>query len=280
MLSLTAVAKRYKRGPWVVRDVSVDVTAGAVIRVDGRNGSGKSTLLRVLAGVTRPSRGTVHGRVATAYVPERFNAALPLTVRQYLTHLGRVHGVAGPDIDEAIDDWSARFGLTPFIRWPMASLSKGTAQKVALVQGFMARPPVLVLDEAATGLDRAARVALREAVGERQAAGAATVFVDHDPAAMAGLVTERWVVEASRVERRTDPAAAARADGTTMLIEVAGPRVAELLSATYDGLQHARLLESGAVELAVDAGSSDEVLRLVLDPALGLRVRRVEQAGR
>lgn len=57
-MRLDAVGKRYGlRQPWVVRDVSQDVAAGRLIRVEGPNGSGKSTLLRVLAGATMPSAG-------------------------------------------------------------------------------------------------------------------------------------------------------------------------------------------------------------------------------
>jgi ABC-type Mn2+/Zn2+ transport system ATPase subunit len=286
VLSLRTVAKRYeRRGPWVVRDVNLDVPPGAVIRVDGRNGSGKSTLLRVLAGVTRPSRGTVTGGVTTAYVPERFNAALPFTVRAYLTHLGRVQGIPDARIGPSIEQWSARFGLTPFDAWPLGSLSKGTAQKVALVQGFMARPAVLVLDEAATGLDQAARAALREAVDERRLAGDTTVLVDHDPAAMAGLVTERWLVDGARVERRTPadptpPATAVPGDTALAIIEVAGRQAAELLASPPAGVERARLLGDGSVELLVDPARSDDVLRTVLALPLDLHVRRVGEGPR
>jgi ABC-2 type transport system ATP-binding protein len=61
-MRLEAVGKRYgARQPWVVRDVSLDVAGGRLIRVEGPNGSGKSTLLRVVAGVTTPSRGRGRG---------------------------------------------------------------------------------------------------------------------------------------------------------------------------------------------------------------------------
>src|SRR5262245_4414867 len=60
---LEAVGKRYgARQPWVVRDVSLDVGPGRLVRVSGRNGSGKSTLLKVAAGVCLPSAGRVTGR--------------------------------------------------------------------------------------------------------------------------------------------------------------------------------------------------------------------------
>src|SRR5258707_10000900 len=70
---LEAVGKRYgMRRPWIVRNVSQEVAAGQLIKLEGRNGSGKSTLLRVIAGVSVPSAGRVTGRPRAGYVPERF----------------------------------------------------------------------------------------------------------------------------------------------------------------------------------------------------------------
>src|SRR5712692_4600106 len=86
---LDQVGKRYAIGqPWVLRDVSLEIRPGTLVRFDGRNGSGKSTLLRLIAGITTPTKGTVRGRPVTGYVPERFPPALPFTGRDYLTHLG------------------------------------------------------------------------------------------------------------------------------------------------------------------------------------------------
>ena len=74
----------------------------------------------------------------------------------------------------------------------MRALSKGMCQKIALAQALLSRPGLLVLDEAWTGLDVSARGALDDAVAERVAAGGAVLFVDHDPARLAGRDDERW----------------------------------------------------------------------------------------
>jgi ABC-2 type transport system ATP-binding protein len=227
-LRLEAVGKRYGlRQPWVVRGVSAGVPAGRLIRVAGRNGSGKSTLLRVVAGVSLPSAGKVTGRPHCGYVPERFPGGLPFSGREYLLHLARVHGLRGAAGRRLAEEWLDRLGAADHADQPLRSMSKGMCQKVALAQALLPSPGLLVLDEAWTGLDQAARAELDAAVTERVAAGGAVLFVDHDPARLAGREDERWNVDgAGGVAIRTGPAAAAapRARRLTIRLETADTR--------------------------------------------------------
>ena len=195
-MRLDGIALRYGlRDPWVLRGVSLDVPAGRLIRAQGGNGSGKSTLLRLVAGVCAPTRGSVHARPARrAYVPERFPAALPFTVQDYLGHLGRIHGLRGEEPQRRATALLERFGAAAFARTPLAELSKGTCQKVAVAQALLGSPELLVLDEAWTGLDQDARAELDTAVDERLAQGSTVLFVDHDPARLANRPILHWQV--------------------------------------------------------------------------------------
>jgi len=193
---LEAVGKRYgPRAPWVVRDVSAQLVAGRLIRLEGRNGSGKSTLLKVIAGVCLPSSGRVRDRPHVGYVPERFPGGLPFSAREYLLHMARVHGLAGPSARGRVDEWLERLGAAPYALAPMRSLSKGMCQKVAIAQALLPRTGLLVLDEAWTGLDAAARRTLEAAAASWAVAGGTVLFVDHDPARLAGRASERWQLD-------------------------------------------------------------------------------------
>lgn len=199
-MRLESVSKRYGlRQPWVIRNVSLDLPPGRLIRLEGKNGTGKSTLLRIASGVCLPSAGRVIGRPRTGYVPERFPGGFSFPAREYLTHLARVHGVRGAVIAARVNEWLERLGAAEFAASPMRSLSKGMCQKIAIAQALIAHPSLLVLDEAWTGLDQAARGALDAAVGERVADGGTVVFVDHDPARLAGLAHERWQLDGTGV---------------------------------------------------------------------------------
>ncbi|MWA14260.1 ATP-binding cassette domain-containing protein [Streptomyces sp. BA2] len=264
-LRLDGVGRRYAMGgPWVLRGVGLGIRAGTLVRIEGANGTGKSTLLRLLAGIDAPTEGRVAGRPRTAYVPERFPAALPFTAAGYLTHLGRIHGLAKGAAARGAEEWLERFGAGSYSRTPLSELSKGSSQKVAVAQALLAAPELLVLDEAWTGLDAAARDELDRAVAERVADGGAVVFVDHDPRRLSGTVDVTYAVVGSAVNLRTpdgtSPEAAA-SEGPSVVIEAQGPPGAAPPPVPGAVTGHS---PEGALRLTVAATHSDVALRALL----------------
>ncbi|MEV0634166.1 ABC transporter ATP-binding protein [Streptomyces sp. NPDC050619] len=259
-LRLDNVGRRYGlRGPWVLRGVDLTLRPGELVRVEGTNGTGKSTLLRLLAGIDAPTEGRVTGRPRTAYVPERFPSALPFTPAGYLTHLGSVHGLSRAAAARAADEWLHRFGAAEYARTPMAQLSKGSSQKVAVAQALLAEPELLVLDEAWTGLDTAARAELERAVAERTAAGASVVFVDHDPRRLAGTPDATYTVSDSALNHRTEKATSA--SGPHVVVEAQGPAGERPPSVPLTSLEEST---PGTYRLTVPASHSDLLLRTLL----------------
>ncbi|MFI9344515.1 ATP-binding cassette domain-containing protein [Streptomyces sp. NPDC052773] len=264
-LRLEGVGRRYgPRGSWVLRGVDLSVPPGALIRVEGANGTGKSTLLRLLAGLDAPTEGRITGRPRTAYVPERFPPALPFTPVAYLRHLGAVHGLSRAAADRAAGVWLERFGAGAYAHVPLRELSKGSSQKVAVAQALLADPELLVLDEAWTGLDAAAREELERAVAERTAAGGAVVFVDHDPRRLAGATDAVYVVRDGALHRRrTDDTAASLPTGPQVVVEAQGPPGAPL-PAEAGRIVTAAGTGGGTQVLTAPATHSDVLLRVLL----------------
>ncbi|MFF8788779.1 ATP-binding cassette domain-containing protein [Streptomyces sp. NPDC015125] len=292
-MKLDGVGRRYGvRGPWVLRDVQLDVPAGALLRIEGTNGSGKSTLLRLLAGIDRPNAGRITGRPRSAYVPERFPPALPFTAVGYLTHLGRIHGLRGPEAGRRATEWLARFGAAAHARTRLAELSKGTSQKVAVAQALLAEPELLVLDEAWTGLDQGAREMLNRAVAERVADGGTVVFVDHDPQRLAGAADARYRVADGRLlaHEQSGPAggAAPVPAGPRVVIEAEGAPGAPLPGGPERTPAGAPRLPGGpeivprpdgTTRLTVPAVHSDALLRALLTARPPWHIRSVTSAG-
>lgn len=275
-LCLTAVGRRYGvRGPWVLRGVDLAVAPGTLVRIAGANGSGKSTLLRLLARLDAPSEGRVTGRPRTAYVPERFPSALPFTAAGYLTHLGTLHGLGRKAAVRAAHTWLERFGAGAYAGTAMARLSKGGSQKVAVVQALLGDPELLVLDEAWTGLDAAARAELDRAVAERTAAGGAVVFVDHDPRRLAGAPDATYTVADGALRSRTGSAGPA-ADGPVTVVVVQGPPDGPLPPEAVRAAVAAEEQAPGSHRLTVPASHSDVVLRALLTARPSWHVVRVD----
>jgi len=257
----------------VLRGVDLALPARALVRVEGANGTGKSTLLRLLARIDAPSEGRVTGRPRTAYVPERFPAALPFTAAGYLVHLGRVHGLRAAEAAARADRWLTRFGAAAHARTPLAELSKGTSQKVAVAQALLAEPELLVLDEAWTGLDTEAREVLDRAGAERVAAGATVVYVDHDPRRLAGAVDAAYRVEGLGL------AAAPLATGfePRVRIEATAPPGTPLPPG-LPGAPAYTLSDDGTARLTVPATHSDALLAALLSARPRWHIGCVQQA--
>ncbi|MFE7116744.1 ATP-binding cassette domain-containing protein [Streptomyces sp. NPDC057654] len=298
-MRLRGVGRRYGLGgPWVLRGVDLDVPPRSLLRIEGANGTGKSTLLRVLAGIDAPNAGSITGRPRTAYVPERFPPALPFPTSGYLAMIGRVHGLGRAAAQRAAAEWLDRFGAGAHARTPLAELSKGTSQKVAVVQALLAAPELLVLDEAWTGLDHAARDILDEAVRDRVADGGAVVFVDHDPRRLAGAADAVYRVGADGRVAAAEPAEQGGPEGrggaaTAATADTADPRVRIRVRIEAQGPPGATLPpdlpgapayepeRDGTVGLTVSAAHSDAVLSALLAtrPAWHIReVVRIEKA--
>lgn len=262
---MRGVGRRYGlTGPWVLRGVDLALPARSLVRVEGANGTGKSTLLRLLAGIDAPTEGRITGhRPRTAYVPERFPAALPFTAAGYLVHLGRIHGLRRTEAAGRAEEWLTRFGAAEHARTPLAELSKGTSQKVAVAQALLAEPKLLVLDEAWTGLDTEARDELDRAVAARVAAGSTVVFVDHDPRRLAGTVDTVLRVEATGLAEAAPAPPPGTRPGPRVRIEVTGPPGTPL-PAGLPGAPVQTAAGHGALRLTVEAAHSDALLSALL----------------
>ena len=164
----------------VLDKVDLDLAAGEVVAITGGNGSGKTTLLRILVGVARPSSGTIADRPReVGYVPEYFPDDDGLTALSYLTHMGRLRGLATKDSADRAGRLLDRLELAGGRTTPLRRLSNGNLQKVAIAQAVMVRPRLFVLDEAWSGLDHAGHAVLAELVEEVAGADGTVVYTDH-----------------------------------------------------------------------------------------------------
>ena len=159
-IETVALSKTYGRSVRALVDLDLRVERGEVFGYLGPNGAGKSTTIRLLLDLIRPTSGRaslfgldtradgVASRRRVGYLPGDLRLADRLTGREQLESLARLRG----QVDAVFRDELCE-RLDVVLDRPIRQLSKGNRQKLGLVQAFMHRPDLVVLDEPTAGLD-------------------------------------------------------------------------------------------------------------------------------
>ena len=177
------LSKMYSGSIQALAGLDLRVERGEIFGYLGPNGAGKSTTIRLLLDLIHPSAGTasilgldsrsegVQARRRTGYLPGDLRLNDRMTAREQLDSLARLRGSIDDRLRAELCD---RFDLE--LERPIRHLSKGNRQKVGLVQAFMHRPELVVLDEPSGGLDPLLQAELRAILRETAAEGR-TVFL-------------------------------------------------------------------------------------------------------
>jgi zinc/manganese transport system ATP-binding protein len=180
------VGFRYS-GVTVLRGVNLRVEAATTLAVTGANGCGKSTLLHLLAGVERPSEGSVRRAAGSrvALLPQRTSGidGLPLTVAECV-RIGRFtpRRLLGRTDRTRVAEMMERLDIAHLARRRLRELSGGQRQRTLLAQTLVQDADVYVLDEPTVALDVTSRQRVHEVLAERVRAGAAVILASHDAA--------------------------------------------------------------------------------------------------
>ena len=188
MIEVEALTKRYGKFT-AVRDLSFAVRPGEVLGLVGPNGAGKTSTLRCLSGIIPPSAGTVRiaghdlatdpveAKRALAFFPDEPRLFEYLTVRQHLTFVARVYGVA--DYESLAAPLLDELELTEKADVLPGELSRGMKQKLVIACGLLHSPKVMFFDEPLTGLDPLGIRRMKDSIMRRARDGAAIVLSSH-----------------------------------------------------------------------------------------------------
>jgi ABC-2 type transport system ATP-binding protein len=159
--------------------VSFDAAAGELVAVVGPNGAGKTTLLSILAGIQRPTAGSVSRAPSeVGWVPQQPALYSKLSVAENLALFARLEHVSDPR--GAVERMLEQTGLLERAAEQIGRLSGGNRQRVNVAIGLLSRPPVLALDEPSTALDPGQRERLWSFIRGLAAEGTSVVFSTHD----------------------------------------------------------------------------------------------------
>ncbi|MER1969117.1 ABC transporter ATP-binding protein [Castellaniella sp. GW247-6E4] len=217
-LSIERLSTTYARGKVkAVDDVSLEVPDGEFLVLLGASGSGKTTLMRTIAGLERPSSGTIRidGQVANDEPPRRRNIAMVFQSYALYPHKTVAGNIAFPleagrlpaaQIREKVM-WAAKlFGIDHLLARKPRELSGGERQRVALARALVRTPSLFLMDEPLSNLDAKLRhAARREFKRLHQQTGITTLYVTHDQVEAMGLGQRVAVMNHGRIEQVGTP---------------------------------------------------------------------------
>jgi len=201
-LTVEDVTIAYSKDNPVLSNVTVTVSPGQILAVTGPSGAGKTTLLWAMAGLLRPTEGSVsvdstplrdrdHAvEQRIVLIPQDNGLAAILTAQENIQVAMIAGGAAPADARRATVDSLDRLGLSAQADQLVEELSGGQQQRTAIARGLALHGDVVLADEVTSELDATNRQRVMELLLEEARRGAAVVFATHDPEAAAACDRE------------------------------------------------------------------------------------------
>lgn len=203
LIEIRGLTKTYNLAPALKR-LDLDVERGECVALLGANGSGKSTLLRLIAGLSKPTSGTITVggwelpreaaavRAQIGMVAHKPLVYENLSAIENLRFFGRLYGVK--DAEPRIINLLRRVGLERRAHDLARTYSRGMQQRLAIARALLHDPAVLLLDEPHTGLDQSALAVLDDLVEEARGSGRTVLMATHELERAARLGTRAIIL--------------------------------------------------------------------------------------
>jgi len=207
---IPALAARMLRGPsrealaprefWALQDITFSVPRGEAFGIIGSNGAGKSTILKVLSGIMRPTRGTLHveGRLS-ALIEVSAGFHPDLTGRENIYLNGTILGMTRAEIKRRFDAIVAFSELEEFLDTPVKRYSSGMFARLGFAVAAHVEPDILIVDEVLSVGDYLFQQKCFQRMNEVMSGGATVVFVSHNLRAVSLLCERSLLLERGRV---------------------------------------------------------------------------------
>jgi len=217
MIRLTGLTKLYK-GLKAVDNLNLSVKEGVVFGFLGPNGAGKTTTIRMLAGILKPSGGTIviNGdelsdkpskvKQYTGFIPDRPFLYEKLTGIEYLHFLGGLYGLNHSSrFDERIPELLKLFGLNHWGDELIESYSHGMKQRLVMCGALLHKPKLLIVDEPMVGLDPRGAKLVKDIFRDQAQKGTTVFMSTHSLAVAQEVCQEIAIIQSGRIIAEGSP---------------------------------------------------------------------------
>lgn len=196
---------------YVLKDVSFEVKGGEALLLIGHNGAGKTTLIRVLAGLLKPSAGSVNLTGSLGMVAHDSMVYESLSARENLAFYAKLYGGCE---EGRVTELLRTMGLEEHADRRVATYSRGMVQRLTLARALLPDPDLLLLDEPLTALDDAASSMVQSILSELRAQNRAVVLATHQLADVVEIASHVGYLVSGRM-RELEPIASRGAQEIT-----------------------------------------------------------------
>lgn len=207
MIAVSSVCKTFRRRD-VLSDISMSFGEGRVVGLAGPNGSGKTMLMRIVAGLVKPTKGSVEIDGAVLGKDISFPPSLglllegPAFINGYsgFDNLASLASIRGPVNVDSVHAWLWRVGLDPADRRHYRRYSLGMKQRLGIAAALMESPAVVMLDEPTNALDAGGVEMVRREVHAARERGATVILACHDAVVLRELSDEIWYLAEGHID--------------------------------------------------------------------------------
>jgi ABC-2 type transport system ATP-binding protein len=193
-----------------VENLSFTVKNGEIYGLLGPNGAGKTSTIKVLVGVLEPRAGNVEifdtplsdevsAKSKIGYVPEEVVLLDSLTPREFFEFVASIRRLDREAVNSRLERFMSAFELRQYFDTPIAALSMGNKQKVAVVSALLHDPKLLILDEPLIGLDARSSKILKELITFHAKKGGAVIFSTHIMEVAEKLCTRVGIINKGKI---------------------------------------------------------------------------------
>ena len=219
MIRLDNVTKEYdlppgQQGPLIAADhLTLEVSAGEVFGLVGPNGAGKTTTLKMICGLMIPTAGRItvnnvnveeepeKAQQYIGYLADFFSVYDELKVWEYVEYFARAYKIEKGKISGRVREVLGVLGLESKHEAFVADLSRGMKQRLGIARTIVHDPPLLVLDEPASGLDPKARLELKDLIRQLSRQGKTIFITSHVLSDLEEICTSLAIMEKGKLLR-------------------------------------------------------------------------------
>lgn len=198
ILEAKKITKKYNN-TLILDNISFSLPKGKSMAFMGPNGCGKSTLLRILTGVTVPTSGEVilhNEQVTMSFIPDHYERA-NFSAKVFFKQMLEMYKPNGST--EKLEKLIADYQIEHMLKTPLKHLSKGSLQKIALIQGLLCDADLLFLDEPLSGQDISSEMLFVNHVNEMKEKGSTIIIACHNQDLIDDIADEVLYLENGKI---------------------------------------------------------------------------------